>query len=331
MNITIFTKYPSIACSYYRGLGAMELLRKLNSLIFCDRVFETPLLNQGKENWHIFNNADIVYMERPVNYEYYSACVIAKESGAKLWIDFDDDFFNIPIYNKFGEYFDNQQTKDIISKTCGMADIVTVATDGLRDIYRKYNRNTIVVPNAFNNYRLKFDYKLSDKKIINWRGSSTHSGDMKPIQEQLEQLSVNNKDWVFSFIGNDTREVIAHIKNKRPQPELLQHIYWKYILELNPSIQIVPLTDNQFNRGKSMCAWLEATYSGAVAVGPDFGDFKRPGVINYRDDFAEKIQDCINDEKLRKAKYDESYDYIKDNLLLSTVNKKRLELAEGLL
>jgi hypothetical protein len=331
MNITIFTKYPSIACSYYRGLGVLPKLSKLDQHIITTYLTQIPALNQPTENWHIFNNSDIVFIERPVNYEYYSACVIAKEAGAKLWIDFDDDFLNIPGYNPFSGMFNNDQTKEFISKTCELADVVTVATDGLRDIYRKYNRNTIVIPNAFDDYRLKFDYKLSDKKIVNWRGSSTHRGDLLPVALDLKNISDMNKDWEFSFIGNDTWYFTDGINNKRVVRELLQSYYWKYILSLNPSIQIVPLTDNQFNRGKSMCAWLEATYSGAVAVGPDFGDFKRPGVINYRDDFAEKIQECINDEKLRKAKYDESYDYIKDNLLLSTVNKKRLELAEGLL
>lgn len=337
MNICVFTKNPGIACSYYRGLGVIPVLPKIDPSINVTISDSVPLFQQAKEAWYAFGSADIVYVERPANPEYYSACLIAKNANHKLWIDFDDDFINIPETNPYAKTFlrdDNQQS---VRESCKMADIITVATDELRDVYRKFNKNVHVIPNAFNDYRYKWEYSLSDKKSINWRGSVTHRHDLLPVVDNIWKLAGDNPDWLFTFIGNEVWYIAdgmrpgEGIRNKKIFPELKNEFFWKCLKEICPSIQYVPLADVPFNRAKSCCSWIEGTYAGAVCVVPDFGDFKKPGCVNYNGDFSEKIQALMDDPKLRKQKYDESFDYIRDNLLLSVVNKRRLEIANGLM
>jgi len=73
-------------------------------------------------------------------------------------------------------------------------------------------------------------------------------------------------------------------------------------------------------------------YSGAVTIAPDMPEWRRPGITTYKtpDEFETKINELMSDEKLRCNNFDLSLEYINENLLLSKVNRKRIEVIEQL-
>lgn len=318
-------------------------------------------------NWYVMADADIFYIERPVHKEHFEAIQIAKDFGIPVWIDIDDNYFEIPYYNKnpHMEFMQSQGKSAAIASALQSADHITVTTDELREFYKKINRNVTVIPNAFNDYNYKLEYKYSDKKTktIVWRGSDSHGGDMEFVKYPMWRSAKNNPEWTWKFVGfchpKDRQGVslwqyTKGMKRYESHPWMAITDYFYYTKNLNHSIQVFPLIENSFNLAKSNCSWIEATYSGAAFIGPDYPEFRRPGITNYdtkqdkcymynetRDIsedpeyynycFMDKVQELIDNEKLREDKYNESFDYIRDNLMLKDINKKRVEVAHKIM
>lgn len=337
---------PVDSTSLYRGSGVISKLRYMMDI---DIITETNI------NWSSLSYSDILFVQRPWGKPFKDAIRIAKNNGLPVWVDYDDDLLNVPDWNPnrnmlYGiEKSDTpllinakmDQTNQIMFDILNMADVITVTTQFLKDKFSKWNDNVIVIPNAFNDYM--FDFKLKKEneinKIINWRGSNTHSEDLLTLQEELSKIQSwikeNNLNFIFNFIGTDAKNL------KKLDYKLQNHLdpieYFHYIDRLSPMIQICPLKDHDFNRAKSNIAWIEGTYSGAVCLAPDkyLPEFKRPGIIRYDvkdDDFVNKMKYLLfKDNSFAYENYKKSYNFIKDNLLLSKVNIIRKNIILELL
>ena len=77
---------------------------------------------------------------------------------------------------------------------------------------------------------------------------------------------------------------------------------------------------------------MEATYFGAATVVPDFEEWMVPGATSYSDDatYYEAVSSIIRKEVNTERLVDQSWEYICDNLLLSKVNLKRINLINSL-
>ena len=111
---------------------------------------------------------------------------------------------------------------------------------------------------------------------------------------------------------------------------------WQYFDDLakaKPHWLICPLIDNKFNRSKSNIAWIEASWAGAAVIGPELPEWKRPGIINYKDvTHLEKIISKVAAGHYdRKELIQQSREYIEKNNTLSKVNKKRKDVIHALL
>jgi hypothetical protein len=216
-------------------------------------------------------------------------------------------------------------------KSLEIADIVTVSTEFIKNYYSDINQEIIVIPNAHNDYNYPLQKVTETTDFINWRGSNTHRQDILSCAEEMVQLSRKYPDWAWSFIGNDlwyiTDQIARHYNLK--ETDIIS--YHKYIKEIAPAIQIVPLVLSDFNRAKSNIAWLEGTYSGAATIAPDLPEFNASGCVNYTDkegSFTYHLEKLICSKEYRQKKYHESFDHINDNLLLSKINQLRLGIVE---
>jgi hypothetical protein len=320
LKIQIISSHPHGACSYYRAHGVLPKIKNVQT-----EAIETV-------SWQQLSNTDIVFIERPHDKTFLEACKIVKNFGIKVWVDFDDNLFCLPEWNPAKDFYKSESTQACMIESMKLADIVTVATDAIKEAYIKYNKNIVVIPNAFNNYNFNLDYNLSNKNVILWRGSNTHRGDILPYLKKIWEIAKDKDKWQWHFIGNDLWWIVDYIRNHVTTKELDIIRYFNKIKSINPAIYIVPLDFNEFNLAKSNCGWLEATYAGAVTLAPDMPEWRRPGIINYRDkkEFELLLIELMDNPKLRKQNYKKSFDFIKSNLLLSTVNKKREEVIKSL-
>jgi len=315
---------PQGACSYYRSIGAFSKIKNI--------TFE--LLEKG--NWVNYSSIDILYMERPVLPSFIEGMKMAKSFNIPIWIDFDDDLFNVPKYNPAHTFYSKKETLESIVNACRLSDIITVTSPKLQKVYSQFNKNVEVIPNAWNDINFPLNTNvISNKKIINWRGSATHRNDLLEYKESLLKAVSTKKDWQWSWIGKEHWMISDFIDDKQKisieEMDIIQ--FFNVMKQLNPAIQIVPLKINEFNEAKSNIAWLEATYAGAVTVAPPMEQWDRPGIIRYQDmdHIYDEIVDAMNNEKKRKAMWKDSYEYIESELLLSKINKKRSEIIERLI
>lgn len=325
ITIKIVDIAPLGACSYYRSIGPLSKLRKINSEIKIEYL-------EGV-SWNSLSDCDILFVARPVSHQYIEAIGMAQSLGIKVWIDFDDDLRLLPKDNPSHGYFTSEAILKNIDVAVQSADVVTVSTEQIRLPFSKLNPNVVIVENAFNDYNYSFEKRNNSAKIISWRGSSTHRKDLMSCKEGILSISRSFPEWLWVFFGGGDLWYMLEDSNVNFKTinELEIVRYNKSIYDLQPSIHICPLIESEFNLGKSNIAWIEATWAGAACIAPGIPEFMKSGCINYGTNFKYVLEKSIKSKIFRKEYYEKSFEYIKENLLLSKINNKRIKIIEDLL
>lgn len=324
IKIKICDVAPRSGCAYYRGLGVFNKLRYLDPEI---QIEYTEVVS-----WTALSDADILFLMRPCEPSYSEAMEIAQSYNIPVWIDFDDCLHEVPPDNPSHEYHKQKHLLENIEYCIKYADVVTFSTQTLKDYYSKIRTNSIVIENAFNNYNYTLKKTFNDTKIISWRGTNTHRKDLLTQKDGMINISKKYPDWQWVIMGCTPWYVTDYIKNVAIQENIDIIKYNRFIINLQPGIHLTPLVDSTFNRSKSNISWIESTSVGACNLAPKIPEFEKPGIINYKseENFEYLFEKLIKSKKFREDSFKESSDYIEKNLLLSIVNKKRLEIIRGL-
>ncbi len=312
IRIAVAAPRPHDACSYYRTMGPLGRLSKTMHL-------DIRYLS-GEPEWSDLACTDILFMQRYNTPAALEWAHIARKMGVKVYLDFDDNMFAIPMHHPLVMEF--ARYEGVLKQILSLADAVTVSTPAIADSYRPFCPvEPVVIPNAV-------DEKLSDpagKRIYNpkylaWRGGMSHREDIELARQYLSA-----PEYDVHYFGHMSPWFRKTRDTFTPWGGLLD--YFNKLQNSPASTLFVPLVDDVFNRGKSNCAWLEATWANMAVVhfndGPDIllPEFDRPGVLGLRDWLA--------NAPLARAR-EESLQYILDNLTLGRVNVQRQELIESL-
>jgi hypothetical protein len=159
--------------------------------------------------------------------------------------------------------------------------------------------------------------------------------DLYEYHEEIVQCINSHPKTDFVFFGCYVPNIDQKVKDnvRWAKPVNIMDFYIEFT-KFNAGIQFVPLIDNKFNRIKSSIAWLDATLAGSVCLAPRFEEWESlPGITLYNDrvSFGNQLNSLLatSDFELKKM-HDIAFEYIKDNLLLSKVNKLRMEVIESL-
>ena len=323
IKIKVCDVAPKGACSYYRGLGVLSKLYKIRPDISVEYI--------DSMSWNKLIDCDILYLVRPVENNYIESMTAAKNFGVKVWIDFDDCLPEITADNPAYDYFTQEHIVKNMEYAIKNADIVTVSTDHIKQYFKNLNPDIIVIENAFNDYNYKLEKKEVSAKRISWRGSATHRNDLLSCKADMIRISKTFPEWDWVFIGGDPWYIADEIEQSTSVAELEIIKYNKFLSDITPAIHIVPLVNTPFNQSKSNIAWLEATSAGACCIAPNLPEFDKPGVINYSNNFGYVFEKAINSRSFRKENYEKSLQYIRDNLLLSQINQKRIKIIEEII
>lgn len=331
MKILVWTPEALDGTSYYRCWGVLANLNRLmgGKLEFVD--YAQHFRANSTFGWRNLMDIDICFFHRPHPKVMLELAQYAKNMGKKIWIDFDDNLFELPIENP-GHPNYTEAVKQTMFNILRAADVVTVSTQGLKTAFEKMGVwSCQIIPNAINDDLQDPAGKFNEAGNYFWRGSQTHHGDLYDFQQEIFDAYTHSK-WPWFFFGFnpwfisrlcDPKTFIV-IKGQ----DIM--IYLQQVGQMKPHFSHVPLSDNVFNHCKSNIAWMEMTYAGAVCLAPDWEEWQRPGVINYTNPTEYRDKLITPPENLEKS-WKESMDYIKTNLLLSKVNLQRKELLERLL
>jgi hypothetical protein len=316
---------PDDACSYYRGGGVIGFLRKIIPDLLISKIEDT--------HWSTLTQFDLLFIQRPFEDRHVDLISKAKKIGKITWVDHDDDFSCIPQDNPAFHLFANEQAQNNIKNCLKHATAVTCTTEPLRKTLMQYNINTMIIPNAHNDY-FHGPCEPKDKRspVILWRGTNTHQNDLLQYKEPIMELAKKNPDFEWHFLGYFPFFLMHGIKAHHHRFTDI-HSYFGVLRDLKPSIVFCPLAHNKFNHAKSNILWIEAIAAGAQVVAPCFEEWKKPGVMNFVDQatFYSQMQEAIDSltgEVTEKTK--QSASYIRDHLSLSVVNQARKLLLCGL-
>ncbi len=338
---------PADGTSLYRGIGPLGTMA---------RAIHLDLNVNENHDWKALKGADAVFFQRPYLEAHMDAMRYAKLNKKKVWVDFDDNLFCVPLCNRRYLVYNYPQAHHAIATMTALADVVSVTTEHLAEVLRSVikqfpdNGEFIRDPNKIRVVPNAYDPELHPvmpcvtgereprQKLITWRGSDSHAKDLWTHTEQICNVIRDNPDWRFEFIGEPFWMTIEAVKKvAKPQTVSVTAAmdpvrYFDYLKKTAPALVIVPLEDQAFNRSKSNIAWIEATAAGAATLAPDTAEWHRPGIINYKnpEDFGKVLQDFVNGHYEPDVRWGESRDYIQENLCLYKVNQKRLDILASL-
>lgn len=179
----------------------------------------------------------------------------------EVWADqetiFDDELFDI------GRNLYDMKIRHEVIRT---ADAATLSTRSLASYFRDVigQKNVYVFHNTVvpKHYQF-FDVKRTDDRVrILWQGSPSHYVDWYPLKGALKTICEKYRDKIV-FVMWGSR--FPWIEGIIPDDMIEQHdwaLYEAYKLKrglLNIDINLCPLVDNIFNRGKSAIKWYEAS------------------------------------------------------------------------
>lgn len=315
--------------SLYRAAGPMANLRK--------QIAGLQVGFPEAFDWVVMKGADVLFLQRPHLPQHLEIAQMAKDCNLPLWVDIDDDLFNVPMENQCYAAFRDEPTREIMRQCLRLADVVTVASQALKDELSSLNQRIEVIPNAFDESWLhNYDpiNKPKDKNLIFWRGSDSHVKDLMSEAEAIGRVAIAHPElkWRFCgylpwFYGESVlmKGKVEHVKSLAPLK------YFNFLKTSNAAISIVPLVDNKLNRCKSNIAWQEATLQGAAVLAPNLPEWQVPGVVCYKPgQFQEMLEMLLTGKIDPQDSLKTSLEYILEDLTLTKINRKRIDILESL-
>lgn len=325
IKILVHHPLPSDGTSFYRGFGPLNALEK-------QYPGEIEITDCSMEvSWPLIMRYDILFMQRPASKWQVDFIRMAKAYGVPVWVDWDDHYLDIPVTNNRKEFY-SPFNDDMIKWIIRNADMVTVSTDHLKEVFSQYGPKKIMTirngidTDLFNPHLWK---RYKSDNLILWRGSDTHNADFEFYKKEILELMDETPDYVWGFFGYFPQWAVDHLPSHRIRLYANDGVieYVQTLLHLKPKLVYVILEDIPFNHAKSNIAYLEATYAGAVVVCPEWPEWKDLPAFHYtgRENFKQYFHAALSvgDEFVEKATQ-----HVTKNYSLSKLNYLRFGIAK---
>ena len=191
------------------------------------------------------------------------------------------------------------------------ADAVSVTTEILAEDIRRYNPNVFVLPNCIDLSKWQpLDLNRHDELSLGWCGGISHFEDLNIIKQPLHNVMHWNPKLKLKIQGSYFKSVFNGIDQERiqvdPWVDCDAHPYRSAIVA--PSLAVIPLVDNHFNRRKSPVKWLEYASLGVPCICsnmPPYDQVVVPGVngdLAKTPDHFEYLMQCMISDTVHRAK-----------------------------
>ena len=203
---------------------------------------------------------DVVIAFRPCNESQVAVLLAAKNAGAKIIVDYDDDLMNIPV--EHGAYPGLGGAAPHVRAALALADVVWVSTANLGKVTAHHNWR--LVPNAVLPSDVADEPAHMTKTVV-WRGGIMGFYDLWARQE--EYLHLLHHCERFVWMGYKPPYTTPPAQRSKAQFHRWENSVQGYLANLRavaPNVVWKPLADVPFNDSKSNIAWIEATCVGAV-------------------------------------------------------------------
>jgi glycosyltransferase involved in cell wall biosynthesis len=252
-------------------------------------------------------DSDVVVWQRPIEDEDRLATGL-RYDGLKV-VEVDDDFIHLQDWSPLLVLYKEQKYAPLNNfKAClGEADLITVTTPELAELYLQYCDQIAVLPNHIELpvWSMAMYYGQQRKKpgkiSIGWAGW-THGYDLDVLMGVIEK--VVNDQITFTIVGWPEAARKFHCKTET-HPWMPIEQYRHIVASFD--IGLAPLKRERFNVGKSWLKALEYMSCGVVPIAsawhPDYSRLIEHGVDGFlahgSKEWREYIQLLVEDTDLR--------------------------------
>jgi len=230
-----------------------------------------------KAFFEICNWADLIVVGRMDKPEYYAKWGGAKEFfNMPIILDTDDNVQHVrPSNPGYQGYHPGSEhliwNKQAMEK---IFDAISVTTDHLKEFYNRYHPRIYVLPNNLDIPKWEKSplrkIKKNDKLRLGFICSGSHAEGFGIIQKSVYNILKKYKNVEFYHPEMYYRLFDGAPKEVKKQIKKLPWIYlkkWpKELRKLGLDIALMPLKDNNFNRGKSNLRYIESSMTGAASI-----------------------------------------------------------------
>lgn len=223
---------------------------------------------------------------------------------SKLVYEIDDDVFNVDVTNwmAYGTY-GRADTQDAVAHAAEVANLVTVTTERLAEVMRRYNDNVAVLPNCVPDELLELGRPRRDKVVVGWAGGASHALDIALVAETVGRFLDRTPKAQLHLVGTDYRKTVGRVGRFTAWDSDTS----RYYRNIDFDIGLAPLTDTGFNRSKSPIKAMEYAALGIPVIAsdiPPYSDFVVDGVTGFlcrrKADWGRRLDELANDEALRE-------------------------------
>lgn len=314
-KIGVFASAPlGSACPQLRLVSPFTCLHEAGKLEFIDiaELLEKEPLRFEQELTGM--RALILQRTKVAFWPYDDLGPILEKTGTKLILEIDDALTHIPETSPFYEHFQSMQHE--FEEYLRHADLITVSTPYLKELYSHYNQNVIVLPNCIDTKIWKCEPPCVPTKSrlplkILFSGTPSHVGDFAVLRGAIHRILEEFPNEVELIVwGNMIPEFLTHPKVSFIENYVTDYSHYAINLtDLKADIGIVPLQDNVFNNAKSAIKWLEYSVCGIAGIFSNVGEYKsvvrhgKTGLIveNNEADWYAAIKELILNRQLRTS------------------------------
>lgn len=224
----------------------------------------------------------------------------AKKKGIPILFDVDDAVF-----------LDTHDCSDRIARD---ASIIFCGSQFLLDHYSRLNKNIFLVPTVDEPTQyLPYIHDTFENKTIGWIGNVINLSNLDIVIEPINHIIERHPEVSFNIISSDDGGYVKKIKN-------CNFINWNpslYLKDLsNFTVGIMPLYDNEMNRGKCSFKIIQyLTMCKPVVGSPVGGNATVISNNGYVADNSHEWEECLESILFDKSDYYRMVSNIQNNFL----------------
>lgn len=265
------------AVGYYRIRFVIDAINKQGGDVKLNLIPKVGTAQEG-----IFQLSDVVVCHTPTSTLSVLEIIRAKNAGCKVVVDIDDDYTRLDggswMFQQLHSSNAGSNAENILAGA-QFADVLTVSTPRLAEVYKEYNDNIVVLENCVPEWYLDIGKAERHQWGLGWGGNPTlHIGDLEEVGGYLNKYNVR-------VIIPPSTELVDVEEMTRKKLGLFDGFaevrhwgdiggeYQKMVSDFE--VGLVPLRRNNFNDGKSWLKGLEYAALGVPFVASNTREYQR--------------------------------------------------------
>jgi len=340
---------PTPTLVYYSlsGPDALAVLRVLGPADFAGMKVIHGVENGGI-NVEAVSQGDIVVLQRDVckYYDKYQQIIaLAHAENKPVVFDLDDLLLELP--EDHPDRISGFYTQSLLPMLQAIveADLITVATESLKNELLPYNPHITVIPNYLNDSLWRFRTQgQTESQVgtikIGYMGGKSHAPDLEAIVPALNEILKKYPGRVkLTFWGIDPPdELIPWSETAWNPPDSYEYsAFSAYFKSQSVDAAIAPLNHNKFNSCKSPIKYFEYTanafpcvYSNLNPYSDVIVDGKNGFLAETIEEWVSKLSRLIDNPDLRAHIVQNAQADIEENWLLSKNYQRQLQVYKDL-